>query len=148
MHKINDSKEYLAAFTSKYKKMELRLEVYSKTHEEMEKTIGYVPPLLPGEFAHIVHACSSAQRRQIGILEGRQLMYEKQKEALKKAATLEKHSRSPMEFRRLEQVNEKLREENLELREQVEESNAMVDILRAQVQNRPGAMSPRIQAIP
>lgn len=37
VQKLNDSKEYLAAFASKYKKMELKVDAYEKTHMDMEK---------------------------------------------------------------------------------------------------------------
>ncbi len=37
VHKLNDSKEYLAAFASKYKKMELRVDAHQRTQIEMEE---------------------------------------------------------------------------------------------------------------
>lgn len=36
VQKLNDSKEYLIAFASKYRKMELRVDAYQKTLDEKE----------------------------------------------------------------------------------------------------------------
>lgn len=37
VHKINDSKEYLAAFASKYRKMEFRLDAFENAQVEAEQ---------------------------------------------------------------------------------------------------------------
>lgn len=37
VHKINDSKEYLAAFASKYRKMEFRLDAFENAQVETEQ---------------------------------------------------------------------------------------------------------------
>lgn len=42
MQKLNDQAEYLQAFTSKYRKMELRLDSHEKIGAEMEENTRYV----------------------------------------------------------------------------------------------------------
>ena len=37
VQKINDSKDHLAAFASKYRKMELRLEAHERTERELDE---------------------------------------------------------------------------------------------------------------
>lgn len=42
VQKLNDQAEYLQVVTSKYKKMEIRLETYEKTHTEMDTAMRLV----------------------------------------------------------------------------------------------------------
>ncbi|KAH9856954.1 hypothetical protein C2E23DRAFT_806091 [Lenzites betulinus] len=122
VHKINDSKEYLAAFASKYRKMELRLDAYENCQSETDQSAG-------------------AQRHRILELENRIKQSQKELEAARKAALAQKASTSTDEYRLVEKANERLREENEDLREEIEEVKAMVEVLKAQVSGRQGLVS-------
>ncbi|KAI0831375.1 hypothetical protein BC628DRAFT_1311767 [Trametes gibbosa] len=119
VHKINDSKEYLAAFVSKYRKMELRLDAYENSQVETEQSAG-------------------AQRQRILELENRVKQSQKELEAARKTAETQKASTSTHEYRQLEKMNSRLRGENEDLREEIEEVKAMVEVLKAQVSGRQG----------
>ncbi|KAI0374969.1 hypothetical protein BV20DRAFT_1033007 [Pilatotrama ljubarskyi] len=125
VHKINDSKEYIAAFASKYRKMELRLDGLESTEMEMEQN-------------------AAAQRQQILELENKVKQYQKELEGARKASLLRQGTLVAEEYHRLQQTNERLRNENEELREEIEEVKAMVEVLKAQVSGRQGLVaSPR-----
>ncbi|KAI8998572.1 hypothetical protein BD414DRAFT_533409 [Trametes punicea] len=122
VHKINDSKEYLAMFTSKYRKMELLLHASQQAQVEMEQY-------------------AAAQRQQILELENRIKLHQKELEAARNTARLHKDSLSVEEYRRMQKANERLRAENEELRDEIEEVKAMVEVLKAQVSGRQGLVS-------
>ncbi|KAI0362191.1 hypothetical protein OH77DRAFT_1515479 [Trametes cingulata] len=122
VHKINDSKEYIAAFASKYRKMELRLDAFESNEMHMEQD-------------------AAAQRQQILQLENKVKQYQKELEGARKASLLRQGASGADEYRRLQQTNERLRNENEELREEIEEVKAMVEVLKAQVSGRQGLVS-------
>ncbi|KAI0721023.1 Hamartin protein-domain-containing protein [Cerioporus squamosus] len=125
VHKLNDSKEYLAAFASKYKKMELRVDAYERTQMEMEEN-------------------TAAQRQQILLLESKLDQCKKQLEQARRTSIISRQSELPAEWRRTQEANEKLRNENEELRDEIEEVKAMVEVLKAQRAGRTGLVhSPR-----
>ncbi|TFK92128.1 hypothetical protein K466DRAFT_481303 [Polyporus arcularius HHB13444] len=125
VHKLNDSKEYLAAFASKYKKMELRVDAHQRTQMEMEEN-------------------AAAQRQQLLLLESKLDHYKKQLEQARRTSVLSRQSELPAEWRRTQEANEKLRNENEELRDEIEEVKAMVEVLKEQRAGRTGLVhSPR-----
>ncbi|KAI0636896.1 hypothetical protein C8Q77DRAFT_1215790 [Trametes polyzona] len=122
VHKINDSKEYLAAFASKYRKMELRLDAFENAQIESERT-------------------AAAQRRRILELENELKQSQKQLEAARKASQTRRDSMTMEKYRKLQETNDRLREENEVLREEIEEVNAMVEVLKGQVSGKQGLVS-------
>ncbi|CDO69547.1 hypothetical protein BN946_scf184785.g52 [Trametes cinnabarina] len=122
VHKINDTNEYLAMFTSKYKKMELLLQASQQAQADM------------GENA-------AAQRQQILELENKMKLCQKELEAARSSKKLHGDPLSVEEHRRVQKANERLRNENEELREEIEEVKAMVEVLKAQVSGRTGLVS-------
>ncbi|KAI0780854.1 Hamartin protein-domain-containing protein [Trametes elegans] len=122
VHKINDSKEYLAAFASKYRKMELRLDAVDNMQSDMEHN-------------------AASQRQRILELENTVEWYRKELEGARKDAELQRRNLGLAEYREIQNANERLRTENEELRDEIEEVNAMVEQLRAQVSGRQGLVS-------
>ncbi|KAI0647121.1 hypothetical protein C8Q79DRAFT_1000140 [Trametes meyenii] len=122
VHRINESKEYLAAFTSKYRKMELRLEASEHAQSMMDET-------------------ATGHRREILELENKVRRCQKELEVARKAARTPQPSVGADEYRKLRDANEKLREKNAELLDEVEEVKAMVEVLRAQVRGTQGLVS-------
>ncbi|KAI0670310.1 hypothetical protein C8Q78DRAFT_1191212 [Trametes maxima] len=122
VHKINESKEYLAAFTSKYRKMELRLEASEHTQLKMDEA-------------------AAAHRRKILELENKVKQSQKEVEVARKAARSPQPGSGAAEYRKLQHANKKLREENAELLDEVEEVKAMVEVLKAQVRGTQGLVS-------
>ncbi|KAI0665193.1 hypothetical protein C8Q70DRAFT_942766 [Cubamyces menziesii] len=110
VHKINNSKEYLAAFTSKYRKMELRLHATEQAQIQMQQE-------------------AAAQRQKILELSNTIKLYQKELEAARRRDTLGT-SVGEEEYRRLQDTTERLRRQNDELREEIEEVNAMVELLK------------------
>ncbi|KAI0934089.1 hypothetical protein AcV5_006053 [Taiwanofungus camphoratus] len=122
VQKLNEQAEYLQVFTSKYRKMELRLETYEKTQVEMEQDV-------------------QNYRRQNKSLEARLVSSQRQLEGARKSASLANLSTAHVEISRLKQTNQRLRDENAELTDEVEEVKAMVELLKAQVSERRGRAS-------
>ncbi|TBU50853.1 hypothetical protein BD309DRAFT_1025514 [Dichomitus squalens] len=126
VQKLNDSKEYLIAFASKYRKMELRLEAYEKTLGQMD-------------------ASAAVQRQQILVLESEVKHCKKQLETARRSSVHNAHAALPTELVKARETHERLRRENDELREEVEELNAMVEELKGKVSGRTGLIgSPRV----
>jgi len=119
VHKLNEQAEYLQVFTSKYKKMELRLETYEKTQAEMD-------------------LISQNYRQQIRSLEGQLAQTQRQLEGARKSSNLVRLSTAGEELNNVKDANQRLREENAELRDEVEEMRAMVELLKAQVSEKRG----------
>ncbi|KAL1944505.1 hypothetical protein VTO73DRAFT_2935 [Trametes versicolor] len=122
VHKINDSKEYLAAFASKYRKMEFRLDAFENAQVEAEQN-------------------AAAQRQQILELENRIKQSQKDLEAARKTTQMHRDTLGSEEYRKLEKANERLRDENEELWQENEEVKAMVEVLKGQVSGRQGLVS-------
>ncbi|KAI0748197.1 hypothetical protein C8Q80DRAFT_1219448 [Daedaleopsis nitida] len=124
VQKLNDSKEYLAAFASKYKKMELSVEAHEKALLEMEEG-------------------AAAQRQRILVLESKVEHYKKRLETARRGS-VNGQTELPAEWRRVQAANERLRRENEELREEIEEVKVMLEFLKAQRSGRTGLIdSPR-----
>ncbi|CCM02390.1 uncharacterized protein FIBRA_04488 [Fibroporia radiculosa] len=114
VQKLNDQAEYLQVFTSKYRKMELRLESYEQTQSEMEQAM-------------------QNYRFAISSLEAQLAISQRQLEGARKGAVLARHCNSG-DVKRLAEANQRLRDENSELRDEVEEVTAMVEVLKARGQ--------------
>jgi len=108
--------EAMKVLLSKYKKMELQLEAYEKTHSLMEEQ-------------------ARMSRRQVQTMEA------KLKLIPNRTPTKTPRTSSATEFSRLREENGKLLEENYELKDEIEEFKAMVELLRAQVKGHSGLLS-------
>ncbi|KAH9952233.1 hypothetical protein B0H21DRAFT_716276 [Amylocystis lapponica] len=116
VQKLNGQAQYLQVFASEYRKMELRLECQEKTQAEMQQYV-------------------QSYRQQIGILESQLALAQKQLEGGKNVATLGRLSMTQTEYKKLAATNQRLRDENSELGEEVEEVKAMVDYLKQEVKD-------------
>ncbi|PCH38043.1 hypothetical protein WOLCODRAFT_114704 [Wolfiporia cocos MD-104 SS10] len=122
VQKLNEQAEYIQVFSSKYKKMELRLDTYERTQAELNAT-------------------AQNYQQQITSLEAQLGIAQRQLETARKSSALAKLSASSAEMSKLTQANQRLRAENSELRDEVEELKAMVEVLKAQVSERRGLVS-------
>ncbi|KAI1795805.1 hypothetical protein LXA43DRAFT_989612 [Ganoderma leucocontextum] len=126
VQKLNDNKEYLTAFASKYRKMELLLDSHEKALAE-------------------VNDRDAGLRKQIIVLESKVEHYKKQLEAARRASAHHAQAALPAEFVKAQKTNERLRQENADLREELEELNVMVEELKGKVSGWTGLVgSPRI----
>ncbi|KZT67760.1 hypothetical protein DAEQUDRAFT_728762 [Daedalea quercina L-15889] len=119
VRKLNDQTEYLQILNSRYRKMELRLDTYEKTHTDLTRIL-------------------EEQRRRMRSLESQLTAREKQLQSARKASDLERLSSVSAQIKQVSAVKERLREENNDLRDEIEELKAMVDTLRAEVSGRQG----------
>lgn len=110
VQKLNDQAEYLQVVTSKYKKMEIRLETYEKTHTEMDTAMRNYQHEIEASRAHLALA---------------------QREGARKASIIAKQSTAGAEIAKLTRDNQRLRDENSELRDEIEKLKEMVEILKA-----------------
>lgn len=125
--RFNGRGEELRLMKSEYRKMEIQLESYKKTLEQMDEQ-------------------ARTYRRQIQALEARLALAKKRKENSRhmpadEIAVFVKEKSS------LAKANDKLREDNLDLRDEVEEMRAMLEMLKAQVGGRKGLVSARASPI-
>ncbi|EMD38392.1 hypothetical protein CERSUDRAFT_113551 [Gelatoporia subvermispora B] len=122
VQKLNDQADYLQAFTSKYRKMELRLESHEKIQTDMEDK-------------------ARNARHQIESLEAQLRVSQRRTEAAQQEAKLHREAGlSESEYAKVQKVNERLREENSELRDEVEEMKAMIEVLKGQMRERTGLL--------
>ncbi|KAI0725152.1 hypothetical protein C8Q72DRAFT_786064 [Fomitopsis betulina] len=124
VQKLNNQTEYIAIHNSKYRKMELRLDTYEKTHAVLTRK-------------------EEQQRSQIRFLEGQLSVTQNQLEGARKASRLERLSSASAEMGQVSAANTRLREENDDLRDEVEELKAMVETLKAKVSGRQGLIGGR-----
>ncbi|OBZ75601.1 Tuberous sclerosis 1 [Grifola frondosa] len=124
VQRLNEDAEYLQAFTSKYRKMELQLQTYEQMHAEMQ------------EYAR-------DRQHEVQKLESQLALSHRQLETAQKTKALAEVSITETEYKALSQKNEKLRNENSDLREEVEEMKAMIEILKGQVSGRQGLVGER-----
>jgi chromosome segregation ATPase len=125
--KFNDRGEEIQLMKGQYRKMEMRLESYEKTQEQMDDQ-------------------ARVYRRQIQALEARLFLATKKGETSRHMPA-EEIAAFVAEKSSLARANDKLREENLDLRDEVEEMRAMLEMLKAQVGGRRGLVSARASPI-
>ncbi|KAI0256629.1 hypothetical protein BJV78DRAFT_1117085 [Lactifluus subvellereus] len=116
VQKYKEQTEVMKVMLSKYKKMELRLEAYERTHSEMEEQ-------------------ARGSRRQVQTMEA------KLKLIPSRTSPKTPRTSAGTEFSRLREANTKLHGENVELKDEIEELKAMVEMLRAQVRGHSGLLS-------
>ncbi|KAI9510233.1 hypothetical protein F5148DRAFT_1180877 [Russula earlei] len=116
VQKYKEQTEAMRVLLSKYKKMELRLDAYEKTHSAMEEQ-------------------ARTSRRQIQTMEARLKL------TPNRAPHRTPRTSSGTEFSRLREENAKLHGENVELKDEIEELKAMVEMLRAQARGHSGLLS-------
>ncbi|KZT09463.1 uncharacterized protein LAESUDRAFT_722428 [Laetiporus sulphureus 93-53] len=114
INKLKEQTECLQVFTSKYHKMELRLDTYEKTHAEMNEMM-------------------RSYRQRVHTLETQLSFAHRQQDSTRKTIALANMSSAGAEVSRLKQANQRLRDDNAELREEIEEVKAMVELLKHQV---------------
>ncbi|KAH9842596.1 Hamartin protein-domain-containing protein [Rhodofomes roseus] len=122
IQKLNDQTEYLQIANSKYRKMQLRLDTYERTHADLTQIL-------------------EKQRIRERSLEGHLAATQKQLEGARKTSSLARMSTAGEEIQRLATMKERLRTENDDLRDEVEELKAMVETLKAKVSGRQGLVS-------
>ncbi|KAL4253155.1 hypothetical protein ABKN59_004132 [Abortiporus biennis] len=114
VHQLNDQTETLKAYTSGYKKMELRVDTYEKTQAQMEED-------------------AKLRRLQIESLEARLNITQQRLAAARKQPSAADLSHYREECARLREGNTRLQDENIVLRDEVEELKSMVEYLKVQV---------------
>jgi hypothetical protein len=129
-----------------YRKMEMRLESYEKTQEQMDDQARQVHFLLKIAVPYFLPIYLSVYRRQIQALEARLFLANKKGETSRHMPA-EEIAAFVAEKSSLARANDKLREENLDLRDEVEEMRAMLEMLKAQVGGRRGLVSARASPI-
>ena len=141
--KFTQREEEIKLMRSQYRQMEMRLESYEKTHEEMEdvaRSVYYT-------FVFMVFNIGlSGYRRYVQALEAR-LAIEKKRNETSRQLPAQDLAAFIAEKSSLVKSNEKLREENMDLRDEVEEMRAMLEMLKAQVSGRKGLVSARSSPI-
>jgi predicted nucleic acid-binding Zn-ribbon protein len=90
---------------------------------------------------------SSGYRRQVQALEARLALANKKSEKMSRHMPADQIAAFVVEKSSLARANDKLREENLDLRDEVEEMRAMLEMLKAQVGGRRGLVSARASPI-
>jgi len=108
---LNQMTEYLKEFNSNYKKMEVRLETYEKIQESMNED-------------------AKRDQRQIQLLESRLSLAQKQLSLARRAPSTAELISYQERAKELSAINERLRNENHELRMDAEEQTAMIHSLR------------------
>ncbi|TFY63751.1 hypothetical protein EVJ58_g3060 [Rhodofomes roseus] len=122
IQKLNDQTEYLQIANSKYRKMQLRLDTYERTHADLTQIL-------------------EKQRIRERSLEGHLAATQKQLEGARKTSSLARMSTAGEEIQRLATMKERLRTENDDLRDEVEELKAMVETLKAKVSGDASALA-------
>ncbi|KAI0064641.1 hypothetical protein BV25DRAFT_1869288 [Artomyces pyxidatus] len=119
VQKYKDQSELMKVLLSQYKKMELRLDTYEKTHAELEEQ-------------------ARVSRRQIQTLEAKlsaaRKMHSNRPQSTQHATYIKDAATKFMDD------NNRLRKVNAELTEEIEEMKAMVEVLRAQVSGHSGVL--------
>lgn len=139
----NEQKEVMKAMLSKYKKMELRLETYEKTHAEMEEQARYVLDI------HIIHMIVptkyyhySTSRRQIHTLDMKVKLLESQGRRRRSTPDIQTNALMTKLHELTEEITQ-LRNQNQELKEDKDDLDAMIEVLRG----RGAARSPMVTGL-
>ncbi|KAH9946055.1 uncharacterized protein BXZ73DRAFT_86256 [Epithele typhae] len=119
VQKLNNTKDHLEAFASRYRKMELRLEAHERVERDMQQ--------------HVAN-----QTQEIMVLKHDIESHKKQLERSRRGSVMQRQMQPSAEWRRTLEMNEKLRNENEELHEEIQEVKAMVEVLKQQVAGRTG----------
>lgn len=90
----------------------------------------------------------SSQQQQIEDLQGRVERYKKQAETSRRGSVLQRPTALPEEWRRTLAMNERLRNEIDDLRDENEEVKAMVEVLKQQMSGRTGLVGSPIASSP
>ncbi|KAI0310892.1 hypothetical protein OF83DRAFT_1226103 [Amylostereum chailletii] len=121
VHKYKEQTELIKSILSKHKKMALRLESYEQTHASMEEQ-------------------ARASRRQIQTLEAKLSFANARHKTARRDSESGGRAAAVAETSRLTRDYARLREENNDLKDQVDDLTAMLEVLRAQVDGRTGLL--------
>lgn len=140
--KFNDRGEQIALMRNQYQQMKMQLESFEKTQAEMDDSARWV--LLSWQYLISVLMIPDTRvyRRRIQALEAQlsQAQSSRHNNQLKHQASIE-IATFASEKLALQTANTRLRNENIELKDEVEEMRAMLEVLKAQHSGKRGLVS-------
>jgi phage shock protein A len=144
--KFNARGDEIQLMKNQYRQMEMRLESYEKTQEKMEDNARSVISLFEPHCVQNFKCDPSGYRRQIQCLEAHLALANKKNEAARQIPA-DEIAAFVGEKTSLATANDKLREENADLMDEVEEMRAMLEMLKAQISGKRGLVSARASPI-
>lgn len=140
--KFNDRGEQISLMRNQYQQMKIHLESYEKTQAEMDDCARWVFPVIKTFGIVRCWVSISVYRLRIQALEAQLLQAQTSRHGsqLRHHASLEVATFAA-EKSALMDANSRLRNENIELKDEVEEMRAMIEVLKGHHSGRRGLVS-------